>query len=120
MAGTGPYNDALALLAARLATISGVPVVRDVRNISPGCILVSAPQIDFFNGQVAHMRVPIMLISSGPGNLDALDQLLTIVGSVANLNVGATLAVPTSISIGGTDAPAYEMTINLAAGASIP
>ncbi len=120
MAGTGPYNDALALLAARLATISGVPVVRDVRNISPGCILISPPELEFFNGQVAKMRVPCTIISSGPGNQDAVDQLLTIVGSVANLNVGATLAVPTSVSIGGTDAPAYEMTINLAGGAAIP
>ena len=120
MAGTGPYNDALALLAARLATISGVPVVRDVRNISPGCILISPPELEFFNGQVAKMRVPCTIISSGPGNQDAVDQLLTIVGSVANLNVCATSAIPTSVNIGGTDAPAYEMTINLAGGAAIP
>jgi hypothetical protein len=120
MAGTGAFNDALALLAARLATISGVPVVRDPRNIAPGCILISAPSLEFFTGQVAAMRVPLMLISSGPGNLDALDQLLGIVAKVAELNVGATVAIPTSVNIGGTDAPAYEMTINLAGGVAIP
>lgn len=117
MAGTGTYNDSLGVLATRLTAVSGLPVTRDPRNITPGCVLISAPTVEFFNGQIGHMRVPLLIISSGPGNQDALDQLLTIVGQIAALNVGATVASPMSVNIGGTEAPAYEMTVNLASGA---
>lgn len=118
MAGTLLVNAALAQLEATLATISGLPVTRDPRNITPGCVLIGAPTVEPYNYNVVDMTVPCLVISSGPGNQDALDQLLTIVAQVLAKNVGMTLATPTNVTIGGTEAPGYELTIKMQAQTS--
>ena len=89
MAGTGLINEALDDLATTLATISGVPAVRDPRNITPGCVLIGAPSFTAWNYNIVELTVPCTIISSGPGNQDALDQLLSIVALV--MSVLATL-----------------------------
>ena len=113
MAGSGFINAQLDALASTLATITGVPVTRDPRNIQPGGLLVGAPELDAFTYKVARLTVPVLVISSGPGNQDALDQLLGIVAEVMAKNVAVVRARPTSVAIGGTDAPAYEVTVEL-------
>lgn len=118
MAGTGIFNAAMAELEATLSTIPGLPVVRDPRNITPGCVLISAPTFRGFNYNVADITVPCLVISSGPGNQDALDQLLTICALVLAKNVGNIDGRPTSVQIGGTEAPAYELEIRMSAKAS--
>jgi len=118
MAGTGLLNAALAELAATLGTITGLPVARDPRNLTPGCVLISAPSGTAFNYNVADIDVPVLIISSGPGNQDALDQLLTILSQLLAKNIGLTIFRPTSVAIGGTDAPAYEVTVRMSAKTS--
>lgn len=117
MAGSGSLNAALDDLATTLGTISGLPVVRDPRNITPGCVLLDAPTFDAFNYRIVRMTVPALIISSGPGNQDALDQILGIAADVMAKQVGVISGRPINVSIGGTDAPAYELTIALEANA---
>jgi hypothetical protein len=113
MAGTGLFNEGLDDLSTTLLTITGLPVVRDPRNISPGCVLIGAPTFRAYNYNIAQMSVPVQILSSGPGNQDALDQLLTIVGQLLNKNVAVTEGRPTSLDIGGTICPAYDLTIEM-------
>lgn len=115
MAGTGLINEALDDLATTLATISGVPAVRDPRNITPGCVLIGAPSFVAFNYNIVELDVPLVVIGSGPGNQDALDQLLSIVALLIGKNVAVTRGAPSSVQIGGVDAPAYELTVKMQA-----
>jgi len=115
MAGTGLINEALDDLATTLLTITGLPVVRDPRNLTPGCVLIGAPSFTAWNYNIIDLEVPCLIISSGPGNQDALDQLLTIASQVLAKNVAVTAGRPTAISIGGTEAPAYELTVKMQA-----
>jgi hypothetical protein len=113
MPGTGLYNEGLDDLATTLATISGLPVVRDPRNISPGCVLIGAPSFTMFNYNIAQMSVPVQIISSGPGNQDALDQLLSLAASLVAKNVAVTEGRPTSLDIGGTIVPGYDLMVEM-------
>lgn len=113
MPGTGLFNAALDQLAATLGTISGLPVVRDPRNITPGCVLIGAPTFTAFNNRIVTMDIPVQILSSGPGNQDALDQLLGIAAQVLAKNVAVIDGRPTSMDIGGTIVPAYDLTVRL-------
>jgi hypothetical protein len=113
MPGTGLFNEGLDDLATTLLTISGLPVVRDPRNISPGCVLIGAPTFTPYNYNIAKMTVPVQLISSGPGNQDALDQLLSIAANLMAKNVAVTEGRPTSLDIGGTIVPGYDLTVEM-------
>jgi hypothetical protein len=113
MPGTGLFNEGLDDLATTLATISGLPVVRDPRNITPGCVLIGAPTFTAFNYNIAQMSVPIQIISSGPGNQDALDQLLSLAASLMAKNVAVTEGRPTSLDIGGTLVPGYDLMVEM-------
>ena len=113
MPGTGLFNEGLDDLATTLATISGLPVVRDPRNITPGCVLISAPSFTAFNYNIAKMTVPVQIISSGPGNQDALDQLLSLAAALLTKNVAVTEGRPTSFEIGGTIVPGYDLMVEM-------
>ena len=113
MPGTGLFNEGLDDLATTLLTITNLPVVRDPRNISPGCVLIGAPSFDAWNYNIAKMTVPVQIISSGPGNQDALDQLLTIASKLLDKGVAVTEGRPTAIDIGGTLCPGYDIVIEM-------
>lgn len=113
---SGLIYEALDDLAAALAGITGVPIVRDPRNITPGCVLIGAPEgTAFNNNNIVDLTVPLVAISSGPGNQDALNQLLTTVAAILAKNIGVTDFRPTTVNIGGVDAPAYEMIVRMQA-----
>ena len=115
MAYTDLFNEALDDLAATLTTITGLPVVTDPRNILPGCVLLQAPSFDAFNYNIVKMTFPLMVISSGPGNLDALRQLLGINAQLLAKNVAVLDGRPATAVIGGTEQPAYELTVSIQA-----
>lgn len=110
-AWTGLFNEALDDLAATLTTITGLPVVLDPRNIRPGCALIQAPSFTAFNYNIAKMEIPVTLISSGPGNLDALRQLLDLAAKVLDKNVAVTEGRPVAVDIGGTSTAGYELIV---------
>ena len=117
MAGTGLFVEALDDLATTLATISGLPVVRDPRNLTPGCVVIQAPTWQSFSSGIVQLTVPVTIVSSGPANRDALDQLLSIAATIIAKKVGNTNGRPVAVNIGGTDAPGYELTIEMQAQA---
>ena len=62
MPGTGLINEALDDLQTTLATITGVPAVRDPRNITPGCVLIGAPSFTAWNYNIVELSVPCTII----------------------------------------------------------
>lgn len=110
---TDPLNEGLDDIAATLATITGLPIVRDPRNIIPNCVLLQAPSLTPFNKHVIDVTYPATVIGSGPGNLDSLRILLNNVHKVVDKNIGVISGRPVSIDVGGTVAPAYELEIRI-------
>lgn len=116
MAGTGLVNEALDDLTAALAGITGLPIVRDPRNITPGCVLIGAPSGELFNNNnIVILDIPLVIIGSGPGNQDALDQLLSKVAEILAKNIGVIDFRPSTVNIGGVEAPAYELSMRMQA-----
>lgn len=112
---TDLFNVTLDNLATRLASISGLQVVTDPRNIVNPCVFVGPPSFTAWNYNIAKMSFPIRIISSGPGNLDALRQLLNISAAILNNNVAITAGRPTMATIAGVDYPAYDLDLDIQA-----
>jgi hypothetical protein len=64
------------------------------------------------------MDFPVKIIGSGPGNLDALRDLLQIASKLLAKNVAVKSGNPTAVSIGGADYPAYDIVISVQAQTS--
>lgn len=112
---TDLFNTAMANLSATLASATGLQVVTDPRNLRPPCVFISAPSFTLWNYNIAKMTFPVQIISMGPGNSDALGNILTMAAAVTTANVGATSGSPTSVDVGGVVLPAYEMMIEVQA-----
>lgn len=107
---TDMLNEGLDDLAARLATITGLPVITDPRNIIPNSVLVQAPSFTAFNYNILDVSWPLTVIGSGPGNLDSLRILLNLVSKIVTKDMAITDGRPVAVEIGGTIAPGYELT----------
>lgn len=108
-------NDAFDDLVTILQGITGLRVVDDPRNIAPPCAFVDAPTIESFNYNIVKMNFPVTLISTGPGNLDALRQLLNLTGKLVIKNIAVMSASPKVITVGGQEFAGYELIIPLQA-----
>jgi hypothetical protein len=115
MAYTDFLNHALDDLVTNLKTITGLRVVNDPRNINPPCAFVDAPTVESFNYNIVKMTFPVTLISNGPGNLDALRQLLNLTSLLVAKNVAVMSASPKVVTVGGQDFAGYELIIPLQA-----
>lgn len=115
MAYTDLFNEAIDDLAATLATISGLPVVTDPRNILPGCAFLDAPSFDAFNYNIVNMDFPVKVIGSGPGNADSLRFILGIVAQLLAKKVAVLSGNPSVAIVGGTEQPCYNLTIRMQA-----
>jgi hypothetical protein len=115
MTYTDLFNEAIDDLRATLATISGLPVAIDPRHITTSCVFIDAPTFTAWNYNIVKMEVPVKVIGSGPGNLDALRDILGIVAKVLAKNVAVKSGQPTVVSIGGKDYPAYDILISMQA-----
>jgi len=114
-----PYNDllneALDDLKTTLVTISGLPVTLDPRTITTSCVFIDAPSFTAWNYNIVTVDVPVKVIGSGPGNLDALRDILQIVSNVLAKNVAVKSGNPSVTSIGGQDYPSYDLLISMQA-----
>ena len=115
MAYTDFLNEALDDLVTTLETISGLRVVNDPRHIAPPCAFVDAPTIESFNYNIVKITFPVTLISNGPGNLDALRQLLDLTSSLILKNVAVMSASPKVVTVGGAEYAGYELIIPMQA-----
>jgi hypothetical protein len=112
---TDLFNKALDDLAATLATVTGLQVVTDPRNLKPPCVMLGAPSFTAFNFNVVRMTYPLQIITLGPSNLDAMRSLLNLSALVLAKNVAVTEGRPTTLEIGGVLLPAYELTVEMEA-----
>ncbi len=115
MAYTDLFNEAIDDLATSLATITGLRVVTDPRNINPPCVFMDAPTFTAFNTNIADLTFPVRVISLGPANLDALRNVLAMCAQLLSANVAVTEGRPITLSIGGQDLAAYDVTIRMKA-----
>ena len=118
VAFTDLFNEALDDLAASLNTITGLQVVIDPRNLTAPCAFIDAPTFSVFSNNVVEMTFPIRIITLGPGNLDAQRSLLNLASKVITKKIGVTDGRPTVAVIGGSELPAYDLTITLQAQAT--
>ncbi|MGA0096909.1 MAG: hypothetical protein ACO3IP_10415 [Burkholderiaceae bacterium] len=115
VAYTDLFNEALDDLSTFLATVTGLQVVTDPRNLVPPCAMIGAPTFTAFNNNIVNMEYPIQIVTLGPGNLDAMRSLLHTASQVLGKNVAITAGRPTSLDVGGVIVPAYELTANMQA-----
>lgn len=115
MAYTDLFNEAIDDLSATLKTITGLPVAIDPRAITTSCVFIDAPSFDAFNYNIVTLDFPVKIIGSGPGNLDALRNLLQIAAKLLAKNVAVRNGRPTVVSIGGADYAAYDLLISMQA-----
>ena len=98
-------------LVAKLRTITGLTVFNDPRNINVPCAVVEAPVIQVVTNVVADMEFRVVIVGQGLGDNRTLDQLLDLADLVRNAQIGLTAARPTTVSYGGAEYAAYELTI---------
>lgn len=115
MAYTDLFNETIDDLASALTTITGLRVVTDPRNINPPCVFMDAPSFQAYNANIADLTFPVRVISLGPANLDALRNALAMCAALLSANVAVTDGRPTTLSIGGQDLAAYDVTIRMKA-----
>jgi hypothetical protein len=64
------------------------------------------------------MSFTVKVISLGPGNLDAMRNILSIAAQLLAKKVAVTGGRPNLLSIGGQDFPCYDLDISLQAQAA--
>jgi hypothetical protein len=104
-------------LADEIGTSTGIRTVIDPRQVVLPCILVNPPELQFRLNCGAAARVPVLLMSGGVWDLDALGllgEMMTKVLAVEGLH-SPSEAIPASYrSPDGGDVPAYQLTYELA------
>lgn len=103
-------------IAARLATIAGLAVTRDPRDVNAPCALVGLPRVTgLTNACVADVEIDVHLIAPPPGNLDAVDWLLGMVPFVLDV-LAAREAEPEPFQTSPTTSlPSYRVSITTSA-----
>jgi len=108
---TDLFNTALTDLTEKLQEITGLTVTNDPRNLNPPTCLISAPSFEAFNNRIVKLVFNVQVMTLGAGNLDAERSLLSMCAKLLAKNVAVTSGRPTSLDIGGTSLPAYELII---------
>jgi hypothetical protein len=113
---TDLFNEAIDDLITTLATITDLRVTTDPQKINPPCVFLDAPTFDSWSSAIVKMNFAV--ISLGPGNLDAMRNILSITAKMLAKKVAVTAGRPGFITIGGQDFPCYDLDISLQAQAS--
>jgi hypothetical protein len=103
------FNDERAAIAGKLEA-AGVAVSLDPRAVPP-TVRVDAPSVVGIEG-VGGWRCdyPVHILSTPPGNVEALDWMLEALEVVLSTFPGA-LGYPTTVDMSGVDVPAYTVTL---------
>ncbi len=109
------FNEAVDDLAATLATVTGLQVVTDPRNLKPPCVFIDAPSFEAINNNIVKLTFPVKVLSLGPSNLDAQRSILAMAAKCLNKGVAVTDGRPTIAVIGGVELPAYDLTVAMQA-----
>jgi len=112
------FNNAIDDLIATLATITDLRVTTDPQKINPPCVFLDAPTFDSWSSAIVKMTFNVKVISLGPGNLDAMRNILSIAARMLAKKVAVTAGRPGFVTIGGQDFPCYDLDIFLQAQAA--
>lgn len=118
MAYTDLFNEAFDQLKTTLQTVSGLPVVDNPQNaagFANGFVLIQAPSFQAFNFNVAKLSFEIQIILPPQGNLSVLRRGLQIAAALMALKIGVLSGRPGMVEIGGTESPAYLITLDMEA-----
>jgi hypothetical protein len=106
-------GDAREALAGKVAA-AGLRVSLDPRRLNPPCVLIGTPTIiTRVTSCTLEEVVPVYAVAPPPGNADADAWLLATVETLFGVLTDATQAVPTTVTVGAADAPAYELETRL-------
>jgi hypothetical protein len=109
----GLLNEVYDYLVQQLGD-DGLPVVIDVRNVQPPCILVDPPTFVAQSGSMVTVEFPVTAICPPPGNRDQMIRLLELADRVIETQT-VTTGSAGSYSVGQQDLPAYSMTVRIQA-----
>jgi hypothetical protein len=118
MAYTDLFNVTIDNLATKLAEVTGLRVVTDPRNLNAPCVFLDAPSFEAFNNNIVKMRFSCVVLSSGPSNLDALRNMLSLAAGMLAKGVAVTDGNPSNTMIGGVEYPSYTVNISIQAATS--
>ena len=106
-------NASLDDMKTTLENIVGLPVVNDVRNANPPCVLINPPSVTGYSFNNFQINYTLHVLGLGPGNLDGERNLLSNVAKILDAGIGVTSCRPTQIAIGAGTFIAYELIIPL-------
>ena len=118
---TAPYTDLLNEgiddVAATLAAVSGLRVVKDPTKLVPNCVFLQAPSFTTTagNGNIVRLEIPIKIVGSGPAGLPVLREILQIAAACLASTIIVTGGSPGVLDIGGQEYPCYDLTCAIAA-----
>lgn len=118
MAYTDQFNVAFDKVKASLQTVSGLPVIDNPQNaagFANGYVLIQAPSFQAFNFNVTKLSFEIQIVLPPQGNLSALRRGMQIAAALMALKIGVLSGRPGMVEIGGTEAPAYLITLDMEA-----
>jgi len=112
MSATGVFSEARDTLVTTLTAL-GLKVVTDIRNARPLTVLVDPPTFTCFNSNVADIEFGVQILAAPPGNLDALDYLITTADTIMDSDVSVIRGIPGIMQIGGQEVPTYDLTVRV-------
>lgn len=110
MGASGLFSTARTQLVSSLTSL-GFAVVTDPRNARPLSVLVTPPQVEIRNNNVADITTIIQICAAPPGNLDAVDYLITAADAIMDSDIAVIDAYPDNIEVNGGNLPTYRMTV---------
>ena len=115
MTAVGPLNDVRTALATKITAAGYVPVI-DARNARPLTVFIELPNITATTHKVLDLTWTLRVLGAPPGNLDAVDWIITAVDTLIQV---ADLAIvggsPSLAQIGTQELPAYDLTVRYGA-----
>lgn len=105
----------LAEIADELAdalNTAGVNTTTDIRNLRPPGAVIGPPRVRVIRGpnMLVEATWTVTVAAPGPGNLDALNALLTL-AETATRTINVTDWTPTVLTVGGGELPALDLTV---------
>jgi len=118
MSYTDLFNVAFDQVKTSLATVANLPVVDNPQNaagFANGFVVLQAPSFQAFNFNVAKLSFEIQIVLPGQGNQSALRRGMQIAASLMALKIGVLSGRPGVVDLGGTESPAYLITLDMEA-----
>jgi hypothetical protein len=110
---SGLLNDSLDLVVGILED-AGIPVVDDIRNLTPPAVIVDPPSITAISSSLISLEFPISCVAPQPGNRDATKKTLELADAIYELESEGLIPVAGRYGVyGERQLPSYQITVRL-------